>query len=175
MKKYFFILLLLADMHIYAQHAPLTTAVAYNDFIVAEQAKISEKILDFSNNFYKDSLIINAKYEALKFQCLDSYSAIKSMPAFDNSTAYRDVAANLFQFYVNTCSDEYAKFKAIAIRAVFNEDDMKMIGFLIQSLTLKEQEYDLEFTQAQTQFAADNNFQLNDNPMQEKLDKQGNE
>ncbi len=171
MKALFFIFLL--PLGAFAQKM---TAVEYNDKIVNCQNDIGYKMLAIGEyvgseeettkegaNLLRDSALKAAK---------KAVSELEKMGAYNGDDAMRKAALNLFRFYENILTNEYAQMVEILYKEDFTEADSDQLALLVQVVSEKEAPFDEKFETAQVAFAAKNGIELEENPLQEKIDEE---
>ncbi len=145
--------------------------VEYNDAIVGEQSKITEKFLSLMNTFETDL----AQCEPLRLdilkQCDESISIVSAMSDYNGSTRMRDAALALFNFYKEINSNEYKEMLDILQKGEeITKDDIARLTELEQLIASREIPLDAEFQNAQQEFATQNNIQIRENKLQKEID-----
>ena len=145
--------------------------VEYNDAIVGEQSKITEKFLSLMNTFGTDL----AQCEPLRLdilkQCDESISIVSAMSDYNGSTRMRDAALALFNFYKEINSNEYKEMLDILQKGEeITKDDIARLTELEQLIASREIPLDAEFQNAQQEFATQNNIQIRENELQKEID-----
>ena len=141
-------------------------AVEYNDKIVAEQNKIGNQILAFTEAPSAESLA------GLQKQANASIGVLNEMKPYKKNGELLNAAKSLFQFYIDVTSNEYAK-----VLALFNESSkysqeelIEKINVYVDVISQKEKIVDTNFAAAQTAFAKKHGFTLTENKLQEEID-----
>lgn len=145
--------------------------VEYNDAIVGEQTKITEKFLVLMNQVESDL----DQCEPLRFdiikQCDESISIVSAMSDYNGSTRMRDAALALFHFYKEINMNEYKEMLDILKKGEeMTLDDVTRLSELEQQITSRETGLDAEFQNAQQEFAMQNNIQIRENNLQKEID-----
>ena len=87
--------------------AQTLTPIEYNDAIIDEQDKISKVMLEMANYFGTDLDKAEMYRKDLVLQCEASTAALRKLPAYGGSSAFRDAGVALFSFYRDICDKEY--------------------------------------------------------------------
>lgn len=150
----------------YAQVKTFSTAVAYNDFIVAEQIKIGESIKSFISIFTNstDTIEIHSARKAISTQADSSVNQLKQLSAFKGDTALKKTAMRLFTFYSGIAANEYKQLVWVIFDTKkTNGEKNKKQQEIVKAITEKEAFYDKNFQDAQKAFAKKNNIDLKEN------------
>jgi hypothetical protein len=144
--------------------------IEYNDAIVGEQTKITQKFLELINSVESDL----DKCEPLRLdiikQCDESIAVVSAMSDYNGSTRMRDAALALFHFYKEINMNEYKEMLEILKKGEeMNIDDITRLTELEQQITGRETGLDAEFQSAQQEFAAQNNIQIRENELQKEI------
>lgn len=142
-----------------AQQIKFSNAIEYNDYIVQQQLNIQSAMTAFNetvNNSEKPE--INTARLKVVDESRTATKNIRNMPPFKGQTAFRDAAANLFEFYTKVTSTTYAEM----IDLMFSEkaDRSEKMEALVNKITADEKVYDDKFLAAQQAFAKAHNFKL---------------
>ena len=129
-------------------------AIDYNDKIVTEQNKIGEAILAFSSN--PNDFTLNQ----IKIQADEGLEVLNSMKPFEGNKKFLSAAKALFKFYGEITGNEYT-----------NEEINAKVNELTGSISKKENPLDVQFKEAQVEFAGKYNFTLTKNELEEKINK----
>lgn len=145
--------------------------VEYNDAIVSEQSKITEKFLSLMNIVETDlDQCEPLRLDIIK-QCNESISIVSAMSDYNGSNRMRDAALALFHFYKEINMNEYKEMLDILRkREEMTMDDMTRLRELEQQITTREIPLDVEFQSAQQEFATQNNIQIRENGLQKEID-----
>ena len=152
------------------------TAVEYNDKIVNCQNDIGYKMLAIGE--YVGSGEETTKEEASNLREIalkaakKAVSDLEKMGAYSGDDAMRQAALNLFRFYENILTNEYAQMVDILYKEDFTDADSEQLGLLVQVVSEKEAPFDEKFQDAQVAFAKKNGLELEENPLQEKIDEE---
>lgn len=146
-------------------------AIAYNDAIIKEQAKIIELSLDLVETMDTDlAKCKDIRLDIVK-QCDESLAVIKKLEGFEGSERMKNAAIELFSFYKNIYSNEYKQMFDILDKGEnITEEDLAFIQQMEVDVTKEEEKLDKEFADAQQELATKFNFQMEENENQEKID-----
>ncbi len=161
------ILLLVAFLTLNATYAKTdNAAIDYNDKIVAEQNKIGNQILAFTEAPTDESLA------GLQKQANASLGVLNEMKPFEKNSELLNAAKSLFQFYIDVTSNEYAKVLGLFKESnkYSQEELIEKINIYVTSISQKEKIFDTTFSAAQTAFAKKYGFTLTENKLQEEID-----
>lgn len=148
--------------------------VEYNNAIINEQDKISKAMLDMVGNFETDLNKANLYREVLTMQCERSIEATKKLPPYDGSTKFRDAGVDMYTFYKEISEKEYREVIGILKKGnKITEADIADLTIIEQKITSKEILLDEAFSVAQKEFAEKYNLRLEENKMQQEIDKVG--
>ncbi|MFH0893455.1 MAG: hypothetical protein V2A54_03375 [Bacteroidota bacterium] len=152
------------------------SATEYNAFIIGEQTKIINTILDLSASFEKDEeKVIRDKYAAFGKQTNLSLEEVKKLEAYNGNTEFREAAIKLFGFYKEIYDKDYKTLiDIVCLKDKATKKDLKKLDKIVEDVTLKEKEFDSLFASAQNKFAAQNNMKIKKNEIQDKIDNMGN-
>jgi uncharacterized protein YaaQ len=160
------LILLLLTNNTEAQLKIFETAVAYNNFIVAEQVKTGKMIQEFNNTFSNstDSTVIHKARIAIINQADSSVKQVKNMQPFKGDTALKKVSLTLFNFYAGAAANEYARLIRLYFNTTLsNEEKRKQLEAILKTITETEAVLDKNFSEAQKAFAAKHGFTLAEN------------
>ncbi len=150
----------------YAQVKTFSTAVEYNDFIVAEQIKIGESIKSFISIFTNssDTTEIQEARKAIVSQVDSSINQLKLLASFKGDTALKKNAISLFSFYSGIAANEYKQLVWVIFDTKKNngEKNIKQQE-IVKKITDREAFYDKNFQDAQKTFAKKYNIDLKEN------------
>lgn len=129
------------------------SAVDYNDMIVDEQAKIGEKITNYSYSESPEKSVLN--YNALVQQINVSIATIEKLGAWQDDDSFRQATLRLFRFYKSIIENEYKQFLAIMRKPddQITEADFAQMDKLDMEIQQKEKKFDDDFLNAQIAFA----------------------
>jgi len=151
------------------------TAVEYNDKIIGYQNEIGYKLLAIGEYIGSEEITTEEGANAVRLEALEvtreSIKGLEKMGAFKGDDALRKSALNLFRFYEKIIKDQYAQMIDLIYKEDFSEADSDAISLLVAKITEEEMPLDQKFQTAQIAFAEKNNIELQDNPLQEELDK----
>jgi hypothetical protein len=152
--------------NITAQLKKFETAVAYNDFIIAEQVKIGKVIQDFVSAFSKssDSTEVHRTRKAIATQVDSSVIQVKKMQAFKGDTALKKAAISLFLFYGKAAANEYTQLVRISFNSKLSQEEKtKQMTGILDTVSKTEAVFDKSFSDAQQAFASKHNINLTEN------------
>ncbi|MFN8284529.1 MAG: hypothetical protein U0U67_15005 [Chitinophagales bacterium] len=161
-----YLLLLIAFFTINATYSENgESAIEYNDKIVAEQNKIGNQILAFSEGPSSESLA------GLQKQAKASLAALNEMKPFEKNSDLLNSAKALFQFYIGVTNNEYAKILTMINDTTLTQEELiSKINVVIAAISEKEKVLDANFNAAQVAFANKYGFTLTKNELQEEID-----
>lgn len=147
------------------------SAIEYNDTIVQEQTKITEKTLAMVESIETDL----EKCEDLRLetiiQCEQSIATVKAMTDYEGNTRLRDAALALFEFYKDINANEYKEMLNILNKGEeIDEADITQLQTLEQQVGNRETSLDAEFQTAQKEFASKYHLEIEENALQDKID-----
>lgn len=161
-------------LFISAGHVFSMSAVEYNNIIIGEQGKITARMVGMAEFFGSSAEKSEKKRLELVKQCKSSLKVVKKLPAFNGNTRFRDGAADLFSFYAQITNKEFKEMIAILKKGSSDTTaDVDRLTVLEKEISKKEGPLDEAFQAAQTAFAKENNFELNENSMQKEIDNLG--
>jgi hypothetical protein len=149
----------------------ITEPVKYNDFIVEQQNLIGDKLLQLIQVFQdaqstKDEA--TASLELVNGAIGLALSNLSGLSPIEDH-GLKQKATDLFLFYQRTMQSKYP----LLINQVYSESpDQEEINRILTEVTAEEKGYDDSFQEAQTNFAAANNFSLEENRLQKEINKE---
>jgi hypothetical protein len=147
-------------------------AIDYNDKIVGLQSKILRSMIDFSKTFSSNNTdLMEKKYNDLLDSIDFALSGAEAMPPFNGSSAFRDTAIRLFEFYDDVANNEYGEIVEIFYQDEITRDDAERIEELAEDITEREEVLDHEFASVQKAFAKKHGILLRDNKLQRQIDR----
>ncbi|HPN19714.1 MAG TPA: hypothetical protein PK546_09215 [Chitinophagales bacterium] len=160
-------ILLISILSTVATFASDADAIDYNDKIVTEQNKIGEAILAFSSN--PNDFTLNQ----IKIQADEGLEVLNSMKPFEGNKKFLSAAKALFKFYGEITGNEYKKILLLIKEKdkYTNEEINAKVNELTGSISKKENPLDVQFKEAQVEFAGKYNFTLTKNELEEKINK----
>lgn len=150
-----------------------TSAIDYNDFIVDLQNQIGYKIIAFNDELgLEDASMasVTPLYEDLLKTTRDAIAKLDKAEVWEGNTELKASALALFQYYESAFSNEYKEMMGIVFKAEINEEDYTRLTSILESVTEKEQAFDLRFSKAQIAFADKYGFNLDRNELQDEID-----
>lgn len=138
-----------------------SSAVEYNDFIVAQQENVGTAINNLMGNLSLDSATVWAYYNLGLATTQVSRDNIKNMPDFNNASYFKNASLELFQYYVDVFTLEFKEVVTIYLDVnVPFENKLDKMNPIFDVIAAKEMKFDENFAKAQQQFATENNFEL---------------
>jgi hypothetical protein len=149
-----------------------TQAIDYNDKIVGLQSKIMRSMIDFSKTFSSnDTALMEKKYTELLASIDSALRRAEALPPFNGSSAFRDTAIRLFEFYDDVAKKEYGEIVEIFYQDNVTEADADRIQELAEDISEREEVLDQQFATVQKAFARKNGILLTDNKLQREIDR----
>lgn len=170
-----FLILLVFSGISFGQSAPVknTDPVKYNDFIVGEQNKIGESLLDLMEviNDETSTLDVAMSYLGTLSATIDqSIANMENLEKLTNDYGLKNASMELFGFYKRIMRDKYSEI----LKQLYSESpDVDAINRITQEVSDEEKGYDAAFQKAQQAFASANGFTLAPNSMQDDIDGSG--
>jgi hypothetical protein len=151
-----------------------SSAIEYNDAIVAQQNLIIEKMLSFSTAAQINSASAENERKQLVEQCQASIQVLKNISDFEGNTELRDRGIDLFQYYKRIAENEFGEMLAIVSQDAldFTEEDFTRLEYLEHQISENELPLDAAFQEAQQEFAKKHGLPLVPNKYQEIIDAQ---
>lgn len=149
------------------------TAVEYNDYIVKLQEKTIRKSLDLGKVLETgDSLAIRKSFDEFGAQAKTSLEELKKLDTFEGEVELRDNALKLFQFYVTIYEKDYKEMIDLVTKKDINKNDLKRVDEIVAKVSAEETQFDAGFATAQQTFAKKHNMKIQQNNLQNEIDKQ---
>ena len=149
------------------------TPVEYHNYILNEQQKVVNAIINLSNQFNsKDSVLIDI-YNKTKASLKSSFENIRNLPPYGSDHELRDAAIPLFEMYYNTMVVEYKEIVDLFIRKDFGKKTQERVNFLLNSINEREQKLDEQLIKAQSDFAKKYHLEIENNQLQQKVNSLG--
>ena len=174
MRKYFFILFISA-IAIQTNAQKFTDAVSYNDFIISEQAKIGDEILEFNDMMSQASStkeILELKLDTMVLVAKSALASVEHAGPFEDNTRFYNSIVALFGYYTEIMGTTYYTLLNLFFVPEYTTEVATEIESIINEIVQQEALYDNEFAEAQMEFAARYNFTLEANELQEKIDQE---
>lgn len=145
-----------------------SSAVQYNDYIVAKQSDLMADVVKLSTQQNVDNFekTINGMIPKID----QSIKDIQGMPAWNGDSLFRNKALDLFKFYREACTNEFATVIKLLRDVQTNPDNATKIQEIITAVSTKEEEFDNAIQKAQGDFAKENNMKITENSMQKQID-----
>jgi hypothetical protein len=156
-----------------AQAPTFKSGVDYNDYIVGLQTKIGLAIVEFNGVMGGEDVTresIEPYYQAMLTAAKEAQSKTKALGAYKGNTELRDSAVDLFTFYVNCFTEEYKEMIDLVIGAEITEATLERVNEILVSVTAEEGGLDQAFQTAQSNFAKQFGFSLEENELQDAID-----
>jgi hypothetical protein len=169
-------LLICLVFNVQAQAPKFENGVDYNDYIVTLQNEIGHAIIQFNEVMGRDDAtmeVVEPYYKAMVQAAIDAKAKSSAMNAYKGNTELRTAAVSLFTFYVETFSTEYKELLDLVFSGEITEATMVRVNEILASVTEVEGGYDEAFQTAQSNFATQFGFSLEENELQDAID--GNE
>lgn len=174
MKRSFLVLIVfLSGLYQFATAQPYKTAAEYHSFILNEQLKVVNTIIDFSNKFnLKDSLLLS-NYNNTKAILKKSLENIKKLPPYLGDSEMKDAALPLFEMYYNAMDVEYGEIISLFIKKDLGKRTQERVNYLLNSINEREKKLDDRLIEAQANFAKKYNLEVKNNQLQHKVNSLG--
>jgi hypothetical protein len=173
--KAFVLTFLLITSYLKADSQTITTAVAYNDFIVNEQNKIGDKTLTLTGKLNEEGMtkeLVLVALEDLLSTTSASILAVQQLAPFEDGADLKQSSLDLFQFYARIFDSNYREMVNLLFLENLDDEAITMLNSIVVKIQTEEAVYDEHFRNAQNAFAEKHNIQLGDNEIQERIDKQ---
>jgi hypothetical protein len=173
--KAFVLTFLLITSYLKVDSQIITTAVAYNDFIVNEQNKIGEKTLILTGKLNEEGMtkeLVLVALEDLLSTANASILAVQQLAPFEDGADLKQSSLELFQFYARIFDSNYREMVNLLFLENLDDEAITMLNSIVVKIQTEEAVYDEHFRNAQNAFAEKHNIQLGDNEIQERIDKQ---
>lgn len=113
-KNLFYSLLLLAVVFITSCGPTVDDAIEYNDYIIAEETAIIDKINTLDNEFRTyDPLLIEPALDSALIQVKHSIEVLEGVKDFDGTTEFRDQTLEFFKMFKSQLENEYTEMLKI--------------------------------------------------------------
>ena len=110
------ILFLFTAILLYSCNTDSTSAVRWNDAIIAEQTKILTPMFEF---FEMDAAEMQSGVDELVAICDEAIAAVEKLGVWDGNDAFHKAALDLFRFYKKAISVDYREMVEI-----LNKEDL---------------------------------------------------
>jgi ElaB/YqjD/DUF883 family membrane-anchored ribosome-binding protein len=173
MKTFFTFLLFVLPITVGAQ--TFESGIEYNDYIVALQNRIGEKMISFNTEVASETATlesVNVELNALIAETETVIKEISKMPAFEKNTSLRNSAKDLFLFYEKTIKEDYTQMVNLLYTVELTEETIAQFQAILEKVTNEEKVYDERFQSEQQQFATKYGFTLEENELQEQIDSE---
>ncbi len=151
-------------------------AESYNNYIINNQNKVIQKILELSATFDTGSdEQIRAKYKEFGESVETAKKEIEKLGAYEGNTEFRDAALDLMNFYKEIYENQYKKLIDIVIKGEnATEADLQELNKIVEEVSAKEAKMDQKVAEAQNKFARDNNMTIIQNELQDDINQLSN-
>lgn len=174
MKKTLIIFFILFPaMHQLAIAQTFKTPVEYHNFILNEQEKIINTIINFSNQFNTNDSTLLVNYNNTKSILKKSLERLQKLPEYNGDSEMRDAAIPLFEMYYDAMDVEYKEMVDLFIKKDFGKKTQERVNFLLNSINEREKKLDVRLIDAQTNFAKKYNLNIQNNQLQQKVNNLG--
>jgi hypothetical protein len=163
---------LLFVMHSKAQ--TFTSAQEYNDYIVNVQVSIGEKMLAFNDIVGDENVTLEYAISELNAMVAFADGVIaktSKITPFEKNIELKESAIALFRFYRQILNEDYRKMVTIYYDPNLNEESIKEMEVILESISQREAPLDERFQTAQIAFAEKYNLELLENELQEEIDE----
>ncbi|MGL4599676.1 MAG: LIC11966 family surface protein [Bacteroidia bacterium] len=166
MKQAIFLFLFAVSSAIQAQtgaNPTFTQATDYNDYIVSRQMNVGQcmnRMIALLNDTTKTQTEAEQLRYELQGEVAQYRDQIKAMPAWNGSSEFRNAALDLFQFYYEMFSLEYAKVIPLLDSDPYTETEQKRVEDIFAAVSDREKILDAKFLGMQESFAKENGFIL---------------
>jgi hypothetical protein len=141
-----------------------STAVEYNDFIIALQKGIKSKFDALQQEFGNANLEgIKRIQGELANECKSAIDTLNKLDAYEGNTAFRDAAIQLFTHYKDYSGAGLKEQIEIVSKNELSPEDQNRLNQIDDEFAKKEEGLYNTLVEAQSTFAADNNMTINPN------------
>lgn len=175
MKRYFLLIFLFFNSTspaLFAQQ--FKTPVEYNQYIVNEQQKVVNIMISFSNKFNTTDSLLMVNYNYTKNELKKVLENIRKLPPYEGDESLKNAALPLFELYYSAMDIEYKEIVSLFIKKDFGNKTQERVNSLLQSINEREKLLDVKFKQAQTDFAKKYDLKIENNQLQQEVNKLGN-
>jgi len=165
--------ILLTGLHFHATAQQFKTPVAYHSYILNEQQKVINTIINFSNQFNSKDSVLLANYDKTKAILKKSWENIQKLPPYNGDSELKDAALPLFEMYFNAMDVEYREIVDLFIKKDFGKKTQERVNFLLNSINEREKILDARLIVAQANFAKKYNLDIQNNQLQQKVNSIG--
>lgn len=147
--------------------------VEYSNYIVAEQEKLGQHFLEFSNVLLSNSdfKANEEKRQAVVKEIELSLRRLRNMAAFENGTEFRNEAISIFELYRDLHMNEYAKIAMLVSNKESSLVALEAYFEMQVAAEKKMKDYTERMRSAQKAFAQSHKMALVENPMQDQFDR----
>jgi hypothetical protein len=149
------------------------SAVDYNNYIISKQNILVQKMMDVKEvadkNLDSAGIVLDKDVAEIDGMITD----IKGMPAYNGDSTFRNAAVDVFIFYKKVFGNEYKQILDIRRQDdSLTTENSDALNKIVESISHQEEKYDKAFHNAQKIFAEANNMRLEENHLQNKIDKE---
>ncbi len=150
-----------------------SSPVGYSNHIVAEQEKLGQQFLEFSNILLNSSdyQVNEAKRQVVIKEIELSLRRLRNMAPFENGTKFRNEAISVFELYRDLHMDEYAKISVLVTNKESSLEALEKYFAMQVNAEKKMKTYTGQMRAAQMDFAKAHQVALIKNPMQEQFNR----
>jgi hypothetical protein len=157
-------------------NAPKMSPEAYNDYIVGEQVAVLTHMLEVNSLLAENPEQAKLKLSEGIQRIQEGIENLKKLEPFNGNTEFRDAAIALFEFYDEAFSNDYNELLTLLIKlnteGIENEAELNRVFEIPMQIEERERAFDEQFNLAQQQFITRNKIILQQNPLQNALEKQ---
>ena len=150
------------------------TAQEYNDYIVNVQVSIGEKMLAFNDIVGEENSTLEYAISELNATVAfadDAIAKASKITPFEKNSELKESALALFRFYRQILNEDYRQMVSIYFDPNLNEESIKEMEAILESISQREASLDKRFQTAQIAFAEKYNLELLENELQEEIDE----
>ncbi len=148
-----------------------TNPVAYNEYIIEEQIKIIDQILEVNNAIERNAPGVQALLQKGLMTTDSSLKALNALPGFKGDTALKNRALSNFYFYKKLFTTAYPRILSINAKGNgITNTDYEELQNLQQAISKEEFALDQQLIAAQADFARRNKIPLLENEAQKRID-----
>ena len=157
-----------------AQIFKAKNAVEYNEFIISHQNKIGtdlSQLITYISSMDKPGSKSQLETTTATIQL--AIKEVRALESYNGNSAFRDAAVKLFEFYHIVVVQKYPTLlKIMFVEGGPGPEDINALSGIMDQISIDEGVLDEKFQTAQKKFASDNEFSLNENEFQKKLNEE---
>jgi len=147
-------------------------AVRYNDSLVAVQNDIILSFLKLKDDLGQlDSADAQAERLAVLRKVENGISKAQKLSFDGDDKQFKKAFMELLKFYKKSVAQDYQELLALAYTTDTVMGHAAKMEALTRRFTKEEEQYDKAFARAQKQFATSYNFRVQENELQEEIDR----